>query len=446
MKALATVSVCLVTGIAPGAVYYASPGGGGGGRSEESPALVSQAAGRLGPGDALILLDGAYTGPGAMLHVTPPVRGTAESPITIRARHDGQALIDGEGKHLPVRLYSTAYVTVRGINACRSRMTVVGVSKSDHCRLQRICAWDAGDDNTNIIGIHAGEHNLIEDCAGWGIARKTFSCSQNGNHTTFRRCWGRWEGCTNVGPKMVMTVSYDSHHTLVENCIGAWDGRKMPESHVIQNHGKPFTNWSSRPKEAVRLDNYGVDQPYGVFGIDTRDGPGVRLFGCIAYRTAGQRLVPVIANFFIARSAGSPAWMENCLSFVEPGAATARPYLLEYVDGRGISSVGGKENSLANCNLTGLLTAEDPAELVRDNGNLLHSPAGASIRFRYEDGKLTDEPLWPWPMNDRIRALTGVDVTKTVFELGGGRLPIPPPVTRPGRERRSRETRPASER
>ena len=50
------------------------------------------------------------------------------------------------------------------------------------------------------------------------------------------------------------------------------------------------------------------------------------------------------------------------------------------------------------------------------------------ICMRYEDGELTTTPLWPWPMNDRIkeaRALAGrpvVDVTATIEALLG---PIP---------------------
>ncbi|MBN2494619.1 MAG: hypothetical protein JXR96_08530 [Deltaproteobacteria bacterium] len=65
-------------------------------------------------------------------------------------------------------------------------------------------------------------------------------------------------------------------------------------------------------------------------------------------------------------------------------------------------------------------------------------PVGAQIEHRYVDGVLTAEPLWPWPMNERIEAAmvqsgydqlggldgTGqTDLTKVIFELGGGTLP-----------------------
>ena len=420
----ALVALCVLAGgPVRAATYYASPQGGGDSTSQANPCLVMEAIPKLQPGDTLLLLDGTYVGDESMLRVTEPIRGTAEAPILIKALHDGKVTIDGEGARLPVQLYKTEYVHVEGINACRSKMTVLSVSRSSYCVLRRCCGWDAGDDNTNIFGVHYGDNNLLEDCAGWGIARKTFSCSQNGNYTTFRRCWGRWEGCTNVGPKMVMTVSYNSHHTLAENCIGTWDGQKMPETYVVHNHGEPFTNWGSRPKVAVTMTDCGVDQPYGIFGIDTREGPGVRLFGCIAYRLAEQRTVPYIANYFLQRTEAGWGYMQNCVSFVQTGARPAKALNTNFVEFDHCTAISETESSLGKHTASALLALEKPEVLVGEGGNILQSENGANIWFRYEDGQLTDKPLWPWPMNQRIKELTGVDVTRTVFELAGGTLP-----------------------
>ncbi len=50
------------------------------------------------------------------------------------------------------------------------------------------------------------------------------------------------------------------------------------------------------------------------------------------------------------------------------------------------------------------------------------------LRKRYQDGVLTGEPLWPWPMNQRIKnammasGRSPVDVTQTVTRIFG---PIP---------------------
>jgi len=42
---------------------------------------------------------------------------------------------------------------------------------------------------------------------------------------------------------------------------------------------------------------------------------------------------------------------------------------------------------------------------------------GAEVLYRYQDGALTSQPLWPWPMEDLIFKETGVSVT---WEANGG--------------------------
>jgi len=53
---------------------------------------------------------------------------------------------------------------------------------------------------------------------------------------------------------------------------------------------------------------------------------------------------------------------------------------------------------------------------------------GANLCYRYVNGQLTRQPLWPWPMNERITdamrqsGRPPVDVTQTVQSLLG---PVP---------------------
>ena len=44
---------------------------------------------------------------------------------------------------------------------------------------------------------------------------------------------------------------------------------------------------------------------------------------------------------------------------------------------------------------------------------------GARLTHRYTDGVLTDVPLWPWPMEERIQREMGISVTKQMSELLG---------------------------
>ncbi|MFH1320148.1 MAG: hypothetical protein ABII90_05770 [Bacteroidota bacterium] len=42
---------------------------------------------------------------------------------------------------------------------------------------------------------------------------------------------------------------------------------------------------------------------------------------------------------------------------------------------------------------------------------------GAEVLYRYQEGTISETPLWPWPMEDRIKKETGISVT---YESGGG--------------------------
>lgn len=50
-------------------------------------------------------------------------------------------------------------------------------------------------------------------------------------------------------------------------------------------------------------------------------------------------------------------------------------------------------------------------------GGTQYQAAGARLANRYIDGILTNEPLWPWPMEDRIQRELGLSVTGIVQPL-----------------------------
>ncbi|HUT94106.1 MAG TPA: chondroitinase-B domain-containing protein [Thermoguttaceae bacterium] len=329
-------------GQASAVTYYASPQGGGNGSSADRPFAVSRFGDKAQPGDALLLLDGVYTGAEAMIDPPRGLRGTSAAPITIRAANDGQVTLDGQGRANPVMLRGNDWFVVEGINAHHAKATVVEISRSNHCIIRRVRGWDAADGDTNIFAAHYGEYGLFEDCAGWGIARKTFSCSQGGNYTTFRRRFGCWEGCHAVGPKMAFTWFYNSHHITAENCIATWNGRLMREQHTaLGSDGRPFTAWKDGSAKPRHYTDYGVDQPYGCFSADRIDsGPtkGPSVYGCIAYRLKSQRVADGVES-------GRAAWKQ----VFQP------------------------------------------------------QQQGAHIYYCYENGKLTDKPLWPRPPNQRIK-------------------------------------------
>jgi hypothetical protein len=106
--------------------------------------------------------------------INPPdnMSGTSSAPITVRALNDGKVRINGQGSLYPVQLFNNNYFVIEGINASNSVATVVSISRSHQNIIRRVAAWDAADGNHSIFGIHNATHNLLEDVAGWGIARK----------------------------------------------------------------------------------------------------------------------------------------------------------------------------------------------------------------------------------------------------------------------------------
>lgn len=435
IRSITTLAVAMITGghaVAASCTHYASPSGGGNGSSSSQPFRIANFWSVARPGHTLCLLDGQYTGSASMINPPDNMSGTSSARITVRALNDGKARINGQGSLYPVQLFNNNYFVIEGINASNSVATVVSISRSHHNIIRRVAAWDAADGNHSIFGIHNATHNLLEDVAGWGIARKIYESSQGGNNTTIRRSWGRWEGSHVVGPKMTYTLAYNNYNMIVENALGTWSGERMKQSYTLLDYyGKPWTG-----KGAGTYTNYRVDQPYGVFGIDGFTGSDKnarsKLLGSLAYLRASDRFQPGQVVFVTKIDSMEIA---HTAAYIEPGSHTTKQrfalYNLQTSTGRNLvarnlTGIGGT-GSFYGSEWKKSALAEGPslssvANAFTSNGS------GANLCFRYNDGVLTTQPLWPWPMNQRISEATvqsgraAVDVTATVERLLG---PIP---------------------
>jgi hypothetical protein len=435
--------------------HYASPTGLGNGSSVSQPFKIASFWSVARPGHTLCLLDGQYTGSASMINPPQNLNGTASGRITVKALNDGKVWINGQGANSPVRLNYNNYFVVEGINASNSVGSVVILSNSNNNIVRRVAAWDAADGNHSIFGIHSGNNNLLEDVAGWGVARKIYQSSYAGNYTTIRRAWGRWEGSHVVGPKMTYTLAYNNYNMLVENAIGTWSGERMKQTYVLLDYyGNSWTGTG-----AGTYTNFGVDQPYGVFGNDGYTGSEdknarSKLLGSIAYVRGSDRFQAAQAIFLTKIDSMELA---HTAAYIEPGTHTnKRPFALYNLQSsvgvnliaRNLTAIGGtssyfgtdwKKSGIAE---GGLLSAIVNAFTA--------TTSGANLCYRYQDGVLTTQALWPWPMNQRIIDATvqsgraAVDVTATIESLLGpipavckltsvigGTTPTPPPPTAP---------------
>jgi hypothetical protein len=223
---------------------------------------------------------------------------------------------------------------------------------------------------------------------------------------------------------MGFSMFYNSQGIVAENCIALWNGTRMRETHQAMGYdGKPFTDWGSGPKEPRTYTNHDVDQPYGCFSMDAnrKIGPtkGPYLYGCMAFALKSHRIVAIPGLFFISCD-DEDGLLENCAALVEEGAASLRPFYLSKIKAKGLTAVGGEEPSLADAQVENLLRATGAEGRAAWAAMLRKDPPaqGAHLYYRYENGKLSDQPLWPWPMNQRIKELIGLDVTATVMGLG----------------------------
>ena len=196
------VSLCAILLYATAALaqpqcsHYAAPNGSGSTCSESAPCnvgtwLSSQAA----AGKVLCMKDGVYKGDSQMLQFSGK-NGTAGSPIIIRAQNDGKVEVNGEHQRRPLDC-NASYITVQGINVRDGHDTTLTV-RGQHCTIQRVVAWstqpaDGGIENVIDIG---GNHNLLEDIASFGFARKTLAIGARGGvgPNTVRRAWVEHNG------------------------------------------------------------------------------------------------------------------------------------------------------------------------------------------------------------------------------------------------------------
>jgi hypothetical protein len=386
--------------------YYASPNGGGSGLSQSSPFRIANFWKVAAPGKTLCLLGGVYSD-----SISPPqnLNGTASARITIKALNDGGVRINGGAVRTPIKLQNNDYFLIEGVNAHNGSCSVVQIGTgADHNILRRVVAWDAKvDANCIVISNNNNSGNLFEDVAGFGTGRKIFQ-NYTATNFTIRRAWGRWEKSTIVGPKMVISLAYNSKHALGENIIGTWDETAM--------------------------GGVSINQPTAILGtghIAMDPCANVKFFGSIAYIRASDALEKIV-GLAKANNAAACYTFQDTFIYIEPGSHTnLKPFSLQN-DPYGVdkfitntTAIGGSQSTIESqwqvSNRWSLTT-------MNTGASLLNGSSGARVCKRYVNGNLTDQPLWPWPMNQRIidamktAGKAPVDVTKTMEEIFG---PIP---------------------
>jgi hypothetical protein len=386
-----------------GCNYYASPNGGGNGLSRYSPFKIANFWSLAGPGSTLCLLDGVYAHP-----IAPPenLNGTTAARIIIKALNDGGARIDGGNVRTPIQLTNNDYFLIEGINVHSSVCNVVQIGTGANNNIfRRVIAWNAKvDDNCMVWGLNKNTGNTLEDVAGFGTGRKIFQ-NYDAMGTIIRRAWGRWENSTMIGPKSTFNLTYGGSDQVCENCIGTWDGTAEDQPQAIFRSGPTHNN------------------------SGTLSNSNARFYGSIAYLTNSETSNLSKIVFFSEPTTGG---YRDVVVYLSSNHAAKRPFGL--ITGEfgpctdcfltNTTEIGGAVSSIGTGFVVTNGVSVGKVEAAANIWNGADSQ-GARVCKQYINGKLTSQPLWPWPMNQRIidamksAGKTPVDVTGTMEQIFG---------------------------
>ncbi len=417
---------------AAGNVIYASPGDN-----------LNQKVSSLTPGDTLIFHDGIYNGslPAANIH------GTSSQLITIEAEHDGMAIIDGQNTvSTVIDLSNSSYVLLQGFVARNSSGSVVRGDGSNHITVSRVTAYNAGSGNTNCFTMSNGaSYDLVVDAASWGRCRYGFLAYHSSN-ITFRRTFAKWEQTDNFSPAPRSGYgAYGSTFISFENVIGydiqpttnvsdffsgVWETSDGPSTHDISYYGSIFYHVLG---DGIRVNDLQAF-PNTIIKDSFFSNPLVQNISYPFTKGAGIEWVTPITgtvsnnvfmgnNIGINQGNGVPSVMNNI--FMNNSTAISGSIQGSYNDFWQNSSNGYTPGStdkqidpafnVAKYGLGAYFFVPSTSPLK--NSGQGGSEIGANIIYEYVNGQLTNVPLWPWPMENRIKAERGISVT---WASGGG--------------------------
>ncbi|OGG07391.1 hypothetical protein A2872_03665 [Candidatus Gottesmanbacteria bacterium RIFCSPHIGHO2_01_FULL_42_12] len=388
--------------------------------------------GTLGPGDQLIFEDGVYK----QTFVISGLNGTAANPIIIKARNDGRAIIDGEAienytanpnSPCPGRkgflLQNSSYVVLEGfyfrnhngwgcntgsVNGTRDG---VSVGNSHNIIVRRVSERSTiSGANTNGFKVEKNSVNvLLEDVASYGNNRNGFVVNSS-SQITIRRCFNYFEEFNNTDKSDQNTNFYsnlelhigDVPNSIVENCVGF-----VKKGAVLKNLGGSLGN-------AVHgyLMGSANDRAFGLISKDATDAP---------YHFAGASSSLYENSIAINSNSGTGANRDgggNAYNkFTWVNETKTAPSMDTYNGAISYQNVliSGSNGLRAYLRYPSTATTANVSwetTIYGDGAYLMPgSPQGATVIYRYQDGILTNVPLWPWPMEERIVFEAGISVT-----------------------------------
>lgn len=278
----------------------------------------------IAPGDVVNVEAGVYQGANNMFVPPSTVSGQAGNTITFNAQVPnsngvyGTTIIDGEGVRQPASISGNAYLVVNGLNFVRAREVACGSVSSNatftnaaHNNILNNVGMAVGTfyGNSGILTQYGSAYdNECNDCAIIGVGRKGPSSQGTGAATTHdlitRRLVTIYDGNIHVGPKMAISIAYNSDSDKHIDSLNFWRNRSLPSSYTLKGHNSSGVDYGEYTRATASFcpsgtcqnatpcgtaySSYALDQPYGVMASDTSAYKG-RIYGGINLIRFGDR-------------------------------------------------------------------------------------------------------------------------------------------------------------
>lgn len=392
-------------------------------------------------GQTIQINNGTYSGGRYLLDLYNFVPGkscAAGNEITVRAETAGQVVIDGQwlGENgignVSLQTNSNSGWIFQDFDIIRSGIFVSG---SNNNYFQRICASNmhtvpigaAGTAfNTHVLETTNGSTgNLFEDICVFGAARNMLlsDFSSPGVSNTWRRIWARHEGYAgygvcDVGPAFQFGYhDNEPYNSVIENVITIHDQRNVTPSHGCYC---PTSSCASGAAPIITGYNY-AHTMQGVIAYSYTNAPMALDSGMLIRMEFGTMTCPttdpgpfVFRDLFIDVS-NQPNAFPFRVTDVNPTCSITVDRATGIRSSSGATSSFDADATVTNWHdCTTLGTCPD---FYTGNGS--GGALGARNCLQYSDGILTSTKLWPWPMDDRIKAALARE-----FAAGRGGNPL----------------------
>lgn len=219
---------------------------------------LQSAMAAMNGGDRLIIRNGKYTGPLNVIdRANKPPNGNSNNYTIVTAENPGYVFFDGEDARNMFYLNGVSYVQFEGIKWGNARFddgkALVNIGYgSHHIKMYRCGGFNGRNGHGgDIFAVGTCSDVLLEECYAYGNGRYYFYAAKDGKKIIFRRCVGRADSHLLYDGHSCFTV-YDATQVELQNCIAidadndqscysnATGNPNQPRGYFIRNTGQGY--------------------------------------------------------------------------------------------------------------------------------------------------------------------------------------------------------------